>query len=740
MSILEKALRLTILGGIFALPFIGFIVATPLFFPYITGKNFAFRIIVEVISGAWLALALVYPAYRPRRSWLLVVFAFFVFVIAIADLQGVYPFKSFWSNYERMDGWVTLIHLLFLLAVASTVLRAEKLWRRLWEVSLAASVVIAVYGFLQIAGQLALGGGGTSGWMARIDATFGNPIYLAVYMLFHIFIAAFLWVRMRSEKTPAAHLPYSFWYGTAIAVDTLALFFTGTRGTMLGLIGGGLLALFVYSFTASATKRVRHWVVGAIVAVVALGGGLWLARDTAFVHSIGFLDRLASISLSDNTTKARLLNMSIAWHGVVERPVFGWGQENYAIVFDKYYDPRMYAQEPWFDRVHDVIFDWWIAGGTIGLLAYLSIFAAAIWALWRRTSDFSNAERSIFTGLLGGYFFHNLFVFDNITSYILFALVLAYLVWRSTSDEHFDACNREVLPSAALPFVTVLSIVLIIGVAWYTNWNALVANRTLIRALSKQESGVTQNLTLYKQAISYQAYGTQEAREQLSQVATQVAAASGLDVGTKQQFFSLATSEMMLQAEASPLDARFPLFLGIVEDAYGDYADAAVALQKAHELSPQKQSILFQVALNKQAMGDEAGALATLKQAYDLAPSYNDARLFYAAQAIRMGNDTLADELLKPLVPTGEAADARIATAYAGRKAYGKIVPIWQAHVQASPQDAQGYFTLAAAYVGAGDPGSAIATLQAVARAVPSTAAQAEAFMSQVRNGTAAVQ
>ena len=58
---IEKTLRGIVILGIFALPFIVFIVANNLFFPYITGKNFAFRIIVEIITGAWLALSLLKP-------------------------------------------------------------------------------------------------------------------------------------------------------------------------------------------------------------------------------------------------------------------------------------------------------------------------------------------------------------------------------------------------------------------------------------------------------------------------------------------------------------------------------------------------------------------------------------------------------------------------------------------------------------------------------------------------------
>src|SRR3972149_11263552 len=144
---IEKTLRFIVLGGIFALPFIVFIIAQSLFFPFITGKNFTFRIIVEIMTGAYLALALVNPSVRPRRSYLLGAFALFVLVVALADAFGVYPFKSFWSNYERMDGWVTLAHLFLYFVVASSVLNTEKLWKAFWQTELVMSLLIAASSF-----------------------------------------------------------------------------------------------------------------------------------------------------------------------------------------------------------------------------------------------------------------------------------------------------------------------------------------------------------------------------------------------------------------------------------------------------------------------------------------------------------------------------------------------------------------------------------------------------------------
>src|SRR3989344_3174027 len=653
---IENALRWTVLGGIFALPFIVFIIAQSLFFPFITGKNFTFRIIVEIMTGAYLALALVNPSVRPRRSYLLGAFALFVLVVALADAFGVYPFKSFWSNYERMDGWVTLAHLFLYFVVASSVLNTEKLWRAFWHVSLSVSAIVGFYGLLQLAGVASLNPGFSS--TARIDATFGNPIYLAAYMLFHIGIAATLWSRAWQESAPGRRFSFSILYGAVIALDTLVLFLTGTRGTILGLIGGVIIAALLVAFSSSGGRRAA---LSIVLGIVLLAGGFWFVRDAAWIQKVPFLQRLATISLEDSTTKSRFMNWGMAWEGVKERPILGWGQENYAIVFDKYYNPQMYGQEQWFDRVHNVVFDWLVAAGFPGLFGYLALFGSALFLVWK-SNTFNSYERSILTGLLAAYFFHNLFVFDNITSYVLFVSVLAYIAWRGSESAQvlpMPSVSRNLLPVAAA-----FAVILVWGAAWYVNTRPLAANRALLQALAPHEEGLTKNLEYFKKSIAYGTFGMQEAREQLSQAAAQIIRIEGVPLEVKQIFLDTAAQEMLLMEKASPLDARFPLFLGALLDSAGDYEHAAPALERAHELSLGKQTILFELASNRFARGDISGAVAAYKEAYELAPEFTDARLYYAAVLIRAKEDALADELLAPLIENGVAAGARIAASY----------------------------------------------------------------------------
>jgi len=730
--VLEKTLRAIALGGVFALPLIVFIVAESLFFPFITGKNFAFRIIVEVMTGAWLALVLVNPAYRPRRSWLLGAFALFVCIVALADVFGAYPFKSIWSNFERMDGFVTLVHLFFYFIVASSVLNTEKLWRAFWHYALAVSFLVGLHGLFQFLGIASLNPGFSSA--TRVDASFGNPIYLAVYMLFHAGLAALLWAQAWDARAPGRRFWISVLYGSTIAFTTLILLLTGTRGAMLGLGGGIVIGLILLAVSSRETWR---WTMPLLLGLVLLASGFWLVRDAAWVNTIPGFNRLADISLEDNTTKARFMNWGMAWEGVKERPILGWGQENYAIVFDKYYNPQMYGQEQWFDRVHNVIFDWLVAAGFLGLFGYLAIFATAIHIVWKR-EVFNPYERSILIGILAAYFFQNLFVFDNIMSYLLFATVLAYVAWRGSQDA--QAVPAPVASKRALPIVAVAALLLVWGVAWYVNARPLAANRALLSALQSHEEGLETNLEFFKQSISYGTTGTQEAREQLAQAAASIARNESVPVSVKQGFLNTAAEEMVAMNEESPLNARFPLFLGVLLNAYGNYEQGESALVRAHELSPGKQTILFELGANRFSQGKIDEALETFKQAFELAPEYVGARLYYAAVAIRAERDSLAEELLEPVVESGEAADQRVLAAYVSRGRYDKIIEIWGARTQARPSDVQAHLTLAAAYNEVGDTASAIATLQNLKEVAPTATEQADAFIEQIRGGTAEIQ
>jgi O-antigen ligase/tetratricopeptide (TPR) repeat protein len=730
---LEKSLRFIVIAGVFTLPFIPLIVAQSLFFPFITGKNFTFRIIVEIITAAWLALAFVNPVYRPNRSWLLGAFATFVLVIGIADIFGVNAFKSFWSNFERMEGWVTLAHLLAYFTVTISMFKTEQLWKRLFQTSIGVSILVGVYGLLQLAGYVTINQGGV-----RLDATFGNATYLAIYMLFHIFLTLFLLVNYwrDNEKKIAPSLIY----GGIILLQAVILFFTATRGAILGLVGGIVLTALLMIVFGNRSKHAWRIATGTVVVSLVLIGGFLLLKDTSVVRSSETLSRLADISLTEATVTARFMNWGMALQGVKERPILGWGQENYNIVFNKYFNPGMYAQEPWFDRVHNVVFDWLIAGGIIGFLAYISLFFFALLYLWRG-SAFTVSEKSVFTGLLAAYGFHNLFVFDNIVSYILFVTVLAYISTRTSNEKNSPLIvNSEFLPRRALPIISIVAIVMVWGVAWGVNAKALAANRALLQAVAPQQEGVTKNIEKFQESIDYGTYGTQEAREHLMQGASRLVGDSNVPADVKQELFEIAAREMKAQEEAAPNDARFPLVLGVLLSTYGQHDEALLEFERARELSPTKQTILFQLGNNALNRSDLPAALERFKEAYELAPEYRDAHIFYIIAAIRSEKFDLAQELIDGLAGSDAFIDQRILGAFVEKGRNDLAVLIWERYLDENPQNMQAYFSLAAAYYSVGQSSKAINSLEKAIEVNPAIGEQARALIEQIRNGSAQLQ
>jgi tetratricopeptide (TPR) repeat protein len=311
-------------------------------------------------------------------------------------------------------------------------------------------------------------------------------------------------------------------------------------------------------------------------------------------------------------------------------------------------------------------------------------------------------------------------------------------MWRRSSAENAQPIlKREILPANTLPIIAVGTVAVALIAAWLINWNALQENTTLLSALESP------NLATFEKAISYGTFGTQEAREQLAQMAAEAAAASSQNVPdtVKQQFFNDAVTQMQLQEKVSPLDARFPLFVGTVEDSFGDYKDAAVSLNQAHQLSPDKQSIIYQVGLNDQALGDFKGAEQIFKQAYELDTDDQQALGYYISSAVRASDDATANTLLTPAaMASSQIVNQQLASAFAARGDYAGIVPIWTAYIAANPTDASAYQMLAAGYFESKNTAQAIVTLQELGKAIPSAASQANTLIQEIQNGTVKIQ
>jgi len=288
MSQYERILLWIIRIGIVALLFTPLIVSKSLFFPFITGKNFYFRIIVELVFGVWLALAIISPSYRPRRSALLIALLSFIGILTIAAVFGADPYHSFWSNFERMEGLITHLHLFAYFLVAAHMF-SRKEWFVFWNLFLIAGLGQNIVALLQKLGVLTSPQGGF-----RSDGTIGNATYVAAYSLF--VFAASLMLFLRSKVRA-----WRYWYGFMALFTLLTIYFTATRGAILALFVGfllsGILFLFLARSNAPHIKKYKKWTLIALAVLIILGGSLKIFEESVLIKKSNVLSRLASISL-----------------------------------------------------------------------------------------------------------------------------------------------------------------------------------------------------------------------------------------------------------------------------------------------------------------------------------------------------------------------------------------------------------------------------------------------------------
>src|SRR5947209_1904911 len=100
---LTKIAKSVAFSALFLVPLFPLIVVNAYFFPFITGKAFYFRLLIEIAFAAWIILACLDAKYRPKITKLTVVVSLFALVTLLADLLGVNPIRSIWSNFERME-------------------------------------------------------------------------------------------------------------------------------------------------------------------------------------------------------------------------------------------------------------------------------------------------------------------------------------------------------------------------------------------------------------------------------------------------------------------------------------------------------------------------------------------------------------------------------------------------------------------------------------------------------------
>ena len=629
-----------------AILFLPLLVYRPVLYPYIFSKIIVFQILVEIIFVAWLFLAL-YAKKKYQLNWrnpLVIALTVFMGILVLTAFTGVDIYKSFWSSQERMTGMITIVHFYLFFLVLTSVFRNKKNWCQFIWLSLICSFLVGLYGLGQKFGfEFLLKEGGV-----RMSATLGNPIFLAVYAMLHVFLAGFLLFYARRRA----------WRGILIFLlifNLGVMFLTGTRAAVVAFGFSALLFLVFLVFY----KKSKVWlkILAAFLFLMVIGGGVFIYLNKAepwMGKAPYFIRRLTTISLESN--KSRLTSWQIGLQGFKKRPIFGWGWENYNVVFNKYYHPFYLGQgqrATWFDRSHNQVIDLLALTGIIGTLSYLSIFGALFWLLFKKIKRLGLKQKIplvIIELMFLAYFIQNLFVFDTPAPLIIFyfSLGLVYFITKGDTNYelHANDTNKEKLEIRNLKLeinkrfpLPVLIFLVVIFLPWAMykfNIEPFQQSRLGIRAIHTSKVDLKSGLYWYQKALAKPVFTNPEIRTYLAKTIAEEYQKIGpktseTDLNVLAQGTEMAIAEYKKSVREHPLDARHWLYLGQLYNLGARYnkeyiQEAGKVLHKALELSPQRQQIYFELARVHVYLKEYDQAIELLKQAVILDPQVKESR------------------------------------------------------------------------------------------------------------------
>ena len=460
-------------------------------YPFSVGKALWARALIAVVFALWAVLALMRPRWRPPRSALLALLGAGLAAALLSAWFGVSPQHSLWSTYTRMQGIVNAAHWAAFAVVVASVARTPADWARLLNANLAVGLAVSAFAVVRFAApETPLPFPFREGYWPRIGASAGNPILLGAYLQAIALLAVGFLVRScckpaasspapaalsggasrrrgvrRTKKVPARPAAGDGWvrrlfWAAALVCALAGLSLTGSLGAGGGLGAGLGAACALYALFGRARRARRLGLAGlcalcacavVLALVLALRGGEAPAPAADPERTAGernerptleggnpMLERATSAEWVGFTLGNRLRNWEAGLKAFAERPLLGWGPDNYFVASGRHLSaPRERTRVQ--DHAHNLLVEEAAGKGAVGLAAWL-----ALWGLTglvalraaRRLEDPRERALAVFAAAaLAGWFVQGQTSFYSAESWLQHMLLLGFLA-------HLEAAMR----------------------------------------------------------------------------------------------------------------------------------------------------------------------------------------------------------------------------------------------------------------------------------------------------------
>ena len=448
--------------ALFLFPFIDanqlFYGATNAKYFYVLGVTSFFAIwwAIEFIRGKVCAGALSWEKIkRFLKRPLVIVSTLLLLVYFIAGIFGVNPARSFWSEIFRSSGIIFLSYTFLLAFISSTLLNAHD-WKFVRRSFVLSSTLFSALYFLGTEGIIHLGGK----FFESYGLSFGNPTFAATFVLLGIFFT--LIEIFESGKTNKAKYFFSGFFLLQLLspilfnleilkglipirdIITNPALILGSAKASSAAVLVGLVFLLLYWLISTCFKDVKKRKNARVSISVIFSVGALFSLVLLFVPGSFIQNKYSEIS-----TGARPIVWQGAIEAVKERPLFGWGPENFNFAYyGKRFDNRLYStegHEVWFDRAHNVTIDTAIEIGLLGLLVMITwyVFLARVFWQAHKENKISTHEALIFSVMIFANFLQLQTSFNTNITYTIFAALLGYGLFLERDSNALDAQKKQ---------------------------------------------------------------------------------------------------------------------------------------------------------------------------------------------------------------------------------------------------------------------------------------------------------
>lgn len=436
-------MRITPFGILTALFFatLPFFVLPGLFYPDINSKFFLSILFIDgAILFATYQLYASRPAVSIGKRWILAALILTLVALCLSAVFGVFPARSFWSDIFWSSGVIFLTH-----CAIFAILLAELLTKDDWSlIRRAIAISGAVLGALTIFGVNGMGYLGRVLWvpLEKGSLVLGNETYAGAYL-----VLAFLMAMIEFARTKSwTRWSYGLIVATClIALSPLLISYNALSGGLHALIqspfellglarasSAALFSLILFLVGYGVIKRVvsKKWsstatyIWGALLIAV-IGLGIILLFVPGSVVQNKYIEE---------STAARIIIWNSSIEAFKDRPVFGWGPENFGIAVESHFDTRLYYEENngeiWFERAHNAFLDALVATGVTGTAIFTLLVLAILFTVHRARKRELIGDMESFV-LLAFPFVHLIQTqtgFDTIGSYLLLTAFLGYVL------------------------------------------------------------------------------------------------------------------------------------------------------------------------------------------------------------------------------------------------------------------------------------------------------------------------